>query len=407
MTLKSDWDVVVVGGGFAGSLLGGVLAQAGMEVLVAEKESQFRDRVRGEAVHPWGVTVAKRLGILELFELAGGVPLIGIDTYNKHERAALCRWADTSVDGALEISFAHPRIQEVAYEWAHTQGATVVRPMKVTSHSPNGTSALVANHDGRTRELRARLVIGADGKLSQSRRWTGGTSDADLEHHRFGGVAISGLDVDNRDRATLVDGPDGDQAVVWFPRDEDTDRLYLMMSRELLHQYGLDRSFDAIVGYASPFLPDGALTHVRQVGPIGYFANCVTWATRVAGNGVVLIGDAAGSLDPTQGHGTALALHDIRQLSALLIADDDWTAATAEYVERRAVYFHVLHSYDQWQTLLGWGSGPDIERLREGKKSAEALDPSLGGFNTLETRGPEGLVADEASRAMFFGSDAQ
>jgi menaquinone-9 beta-reductase len=405
VTLKTDWDVVVVGGGFAGSLLGGVLARAGLDVLVAEKEPQFRDRVRGEAIHPWGVTEAKALGILELFELAGGVSLIGIDNYHEGVRTPLCRWAETSIDGALEIAFAHPRMQEIAFGWAQTQGATAVRPMKVTAHSHNGFSTLVANHEGRERELRARLVVGADGKLSQTRQWTGGTSEADPEHHRFGGVAVSGVDIAERDRATLVDGADGDQAVVWFPRDEDTARLYLMMSRELLHRYGVERSFEAITEYAAHFLPEGALTHARQVGPIGYFANSVTWATRAMGNGVVLIGDAAGSLDPTQGHGTALALHDIRQLSDLLLGDDDWDAASAEYVRRRAVYFKVLHSYDQWQTMVGWGSGPDVERLREGKKRAQALDPSLGGFNTLETRGPHGLVADAAARAMFFGAE--
>jgi choline dehydrogenase-like flavoprotein len=49
------FDVVVVGGGVAGSSLGAALARAGLEVLVVEREARFRDRVRGDSLFPWGV----------------------------------------------------------------------------------------------------------------------------------------------------------------------------------------------------------------------------------------------------------------------------------------------------------------------------------------------------------------
>jgi flavin-dependent dehydrogenase len=42
-------DVIIVGGGIAGSTLGGVLARSGLGVLVLEKEERFRDRVRAKA----------------------------------------------------------------------------------------------------------------------------------------------------------------------------------------------------------------------------------------------------------------------------------------------------------------------------------------------------------------------
>jgi len=47
-------DVVIVGGGIAGSSLAAALAKAGLGVVVVERERRFRDRVRGESVHPWG-----------------------------------------------------------------------------------------------------------------------------------------------------------------------------------------------------------------------------------------------------------------------------------------------------------------------------------------------------------------
>ena len=52
-------DVVTVGGGLAGSALAITLARQGVRVLVLEKETQFRDRVRGEGLLPWGVNEAR------------------------------------------------------------------------------------------------------------------------------------------------------------------------------------------------------------------------------------------------------------------------------------------------------------------------------------------------------------
>ena len=48
IALGRSFDVIIVGGRIAGLYLGGVLARAGIMVVVLEKEPRFRDRVRGE-----------------------------------------------------------------------------------------------------------------------------------------------------------------------------------------------------------------------------------------------------------------------------------------------------------------------------------------------------------------------
>ena len=47
-------DAIIVGGGLGGSALAEQLARAGRNVLVLERETKFRDRVRGENMLPWG-----------------------------------------------------------------------------------------------------------------------------------------------------------------------------------------------------------------------------------------------------------------------------------------------------------------------------------------------------------------
>ena len=71
---SSVFDVIVVGGGIAGSSLGAALAQAGLAVLVVEREARFRDGVRGASVFPWGVVEMTRLGLADLLPASDARP---------------------------------------------------------------------------------------------------------------------------------------------------------------------------------------------------------------------------------------------------------------------------------------------------------------------------------------------
>ena len=154
---------------------------------------------------------------------------------------------------------------------------------------------------------------------------------------------------------------------------------------------------------AAGALPEGALDDVRPEGPIGYFPNNNVWASRVAGDGIVLIGDAAGAADPTQGQGTSLLFRDVRELSELLLSERDWAVAIAEFEVRRLRYYDVILGYDRWVSGNNYGVGEAADRGRDGHRRATQEDPSLGGFAYIEHLGPDGLVADEAARRRWFG----
>ena len=106
------FDVVLAGGGLAGSSLGGVLARSGFGVLVVEKESGFRDRIRGELTWPWGHYEALRVGLGAALEQAGVVTLPVLDFYETGRRVDGVRWAEISLDALPAIGFSHPHLQE-------------------------------------------------------------------------------------------------------------------------------------------------------------------------------------------------------------------------------------------------------------------------------------------------------
>lgn len=64
--MNATYDIITVGGGLGGSALAKVMAERGARVLVLERETQFKDRVRGEQMSSWGVGEARELGIYDL-----------------------------------------------------------------------------------------------------------------------------------------------------------------------------------------------------------------------------------------------------------------------------------------------------------------------------------------------------
>ena len=264
-------------------------------------------------------------------------------------------------------------------------------------------------HDGGQRDYSARLVVGADGKLSGARGWFGSETMSDPERNRFGGVLVSGVRTDDRDADNV--GDSGEIGVNWFAQSADMTRLYLMGRVDVLRAEGVDRSFEDVVRVAALAMPEGSLEDAQAEGPIGYFSNSNVWASRIAGDGIVLIGDAAGAADPTQGHGTSLLFRDVRELSSLLLAERDWAAAIAEFEVRRRRYYDVILGYDRWVSKFSYGEGDEADRARDAHRRAKQEDPSLGGFAFIEgprtgwPRGRRGGPTDLVRRGSRLTTD--
>jgi menaquinone-9 beta-reductase len=391
------FDVIVVGGGLAGSALAGVLAHSGLGVLVVEREAGFRDRIRGELTWPWGVAETRELGLEAVLQQAGRVELPAVQFY-EDQRVAVTE----PFEHVPMVGFSHPRLQEALFTWAAVQGATTVRPAKATDFARNGRPTVTVVADGRTVDYTARLVIGADGKLSAARRWAGGETETDTEHHRFGGVLVTGLP---NTWFVLGDARTAPAECIWFAQSAAATRVYLRLSAERLRDSGVDRSFAAFVAYASALMPEGALAGAQQAGPIGFFPNSNVWASRIAGDGIVLIGDAAGAADPSGGLGTSLLFRDVRELRDLLLSEREWGEAIAEFAVHRCRYYEVVRAYDRWMAQLFAEEGAEADRRRAGHARAREHDPTLGGFGLIEAQGPDGLVADDTARRLFFGED--
>src|SRR5829696_7022864 len=115
------YDILIIGGGIGGSALAKVLSEHGVKVLVLESETQFRDRVRGEWIAPWGVVEAKKLGIYDNLLAAGGHELQYIAGDEPRDLKTTTRCRESS------LSFYHPAVQDALLEEARRAGADIRR----------------------------------------------------------------------------------------------------------------------------------------------------------------------------------------------------------------------------------------------------------------------------------------
>lgn len=393
----------MVGGGIAGSALGAALARAGLGVLVVEREARFRDRVRGDALFPWGVVEMTRLGLADLLPASGAHPLPRWQTYDNRVPGEPYDWRTDVPTEDVVWGVNHPGLQEALFAEAAATGAVTVRPAKAVACSRGDDGFLVVTIDadeGRT-AVQTRLVVGADGRESGVRRWMGATSIADPTHHLIGGCLVEGIDLDPE--AAHMAWYRGGVSLL-FRHASGRARAYLVCQPEAAAAMRGHQAADAFLATCAAAFPEVAFARARAVGPAAFFPGSDIYPDRIAGAGIVLVGDAAGANDPSQGQGMSLTFRDVRELRDLLLAQD-WQEAIEEFARRRPIWYEPLRAFAIWEGPIFTDVGPDADAARARRRRAAELDPWRNGYGAINALGPEGLPVTEAARRHFLGDD--
>ena len=307
--MNAGADVVIVGGSVAGAATAAFLAARGRRVTVLDRARFPRDKPCGEGLMPHGVDVLAELGLLEAVRGAGGRELVGVRYLLPDGRSAAACFP--AVPGRSSVALGVRRLTLDALLVEHAAGLPGVQFVQgVRVRGLRRTAdGLMSATDGR-QSWRGRVLVGADGVHSRVRCWLGW--DAGRRWPRRYG-AVGHVRFAQREPPPWIEvllAP-GLEAYL-TPLGGGEALVALLGGRALMRRYAgdLHGGFAAVLA-DQPLLRErlaGAelLPGVRATGPFA------AEARRVAGTAALLVGDAAGFLDPITGEGMASALLQAR-----------------------------------------------------------------------------------------------
>lgn len=341
-------DVIVVGGGPAGSAAALWLARAGLSVTLLERARYPRHKPCAEYMSPGVIAELRRLGVGDRVERAAGARLDGFTLYAEGG-SFTGRFAGAPADDAprFGIGISRDRLDTVVAEAAAGAGVDLRTDVRVTDliwRDGRVAGVRARSHTGE-RALHARLLIGADGIRSVVAHRLGAL-EARAGMRRLALVAhLGGVErLSERGEMHVAEG--GYCGVA--PLGAGIANVAMVVRDASAIQGQPERFFRQYLATLPRFAPRiGKATIVRPVmaiGPLSFRAR------RLSDAGVLLAGDAGGFYDPFTGQGVFRALVSGRLAAEVareaLLEGDTSAQRLAAYDGRRRDRFRGSHAVE-------------------------------------------------------------
>lgn len=319
---SQKFDVVVIGGGPAGSTAATLLAQCGLHVAVFERQRFPHFRV-GESLLPANLPIFDRLGCHDAIRQAGFMLKPGATFYDDYEGRGqrTMTFSDIPFQPALAYNVVRGQFDAILLDHANHAGATVYpqHTVEKTEVGPHHVTVHIRNPHGSSDTVQAALVVDASGRAT----FLGGRFGTRQPLTGLGKVALF-AHFQNTHRDTTI--PAGNIRIYlvqngwlwWIPFADGTDSIGCVLHAEVAkeRQGSIDALFETTLATA-PSLVKG-IQDAQRLTPVHSTANFSYRITPVAVDRIVAIGDAAGFVDPIFSAGVFVAMHSA-ELAAVAI----------------------------------------------------------------------------------------
>ena len=332
-----DYDVIVIGGGPAGSTAATRLAQLGRKVILFERERFPRFHI-GESLLPCSMPLFDALGVQGALEKANFLPKYAAE-FVTADGAFTRRYAfgDGLVAGppsAYEVDRAE--FDKVLLDHAASSGAVVEEETQVVKFDCNRQGASVTvRGPGGERSVSAEVIVDATGQSSLLagrlglREMDQGLKNFAVFSHFEGATRHSGL---REGDITIVLVPEGWWWVI--PLRGDRTSVGLVAPARKLKGRKPDESFLHERIEQTPYLNE-RLANARRVAPVRSISDYSYVSRSLCGDRWLMVGDAGAFIDPVFSTGVYLgmtgAFHAADAIDRALVRRDFSPAMFKDY----------------------------------------------------------------------------
>ena len=363
-------DVLVVGAGPAGASVAASLAAAGRSVTLVESVRHPRPKACAEYASPRIAEELGRLGLPGASWRADALAVRGMRVIRGHD-AVDVRYAD---DRGPRPAWGldRTRFDALLAEHAAASGARLLdrTSFEQAARSEDGWRATL-RRSGRTLGIRARWLIGADGARSRVAHRLGVERSVRMPF-RLGLVAHYESDPDLVDHGEMHVGPNHYVGLAPLAGGRLNVGMALPAGDRGPAEDRYEAAIASLPGVAAHLAGRRRLTPIRGASPIGHRV------ARAAGPGWMLVGDAAGFIDPFTGEGIYRALRSARAAATALETDE---GAEGRYLAERRAAFRAKDALT-WTIQILLASPPvmgyALRRLAARPRLALRLGSALG-----------------------------
>ncbi|PZC50366.1 MAG: clorobiocin biosynthesis protein Clo-hal/halogenation protein CepH [Chloroflexi bacterium] len=351
--MSESCDVVVIGGGPGGSATATLLADDGLKVVLLERTTFPREHV-GESLLPASIPVLEKLGVMPAVEAAGFVTKRGATlVWGKDADPWSWYFADDPEQRPTSFQVVRPEFDKILLDNARARGVDVREEHHVLDVDFEGDRAHAVRflHDGDEGRIEARFVVDASGQAAI----IGRKRDLRQWDTFFRNLAVYGYYTN----AKHLDPPnDGNIFIESFahgwlwkiPLHTGVTSVGVVVDQEVaqegLREHGAQGFLEAHVAQA-PHMRE-LLAGATFVGEANIERDWSYSSSSFAGDGFVLVGDAACFVDPLFSSGVHLALGGatlaatyVRSALSNPASREQAAQAYQSVYEKQYQYFHL------------------------------------------------------------------
>jgi menaquinone-9 beta-reductase len=306
----NTYDVIIIGGGPAGSTAAIRLAEHGIKVLVLEEKRMPREKLCGEFITPESFPTLKRLGVMKQMMDAGAQKITSLRLVVASGKSVHTQISEMSDVESWAMSLSRACFDRVLFERAREAGATCLEAIAVKEclfegGNPRGVRAMSLS-EGRTVEFNSSLIIDASGRssrlmLGREERVAGkrGSRLYALKAHLKGVKGIG-------EQVELYFFPQGYGGLSLV--EGGLVNLCFIANERTFRNAGGDAARIVEQTVMKNVLARERLCGAEVVGKWHSVGPLMFGRRRLSQKGIIAIGDAAGMIDPFTGTGIQMAL---------------------------------------------------------------------------------------------------